>query len=79
MSDKAGYEEEQRRLDRLWYGMDEGQDDENSAFSGMSEEYTRKKEEQLEQKKKKRMSEQQRQIHKVSKVTNIGATATNAK
>lgn len=59
------WEEEQRRLDREWYGMDEGYDDEHNPFSGTSAEYTRKKEEELEQRKKKRMSEKQRQINKV--------------
>lgn len=62
--DKQDWEEEQKRLDREWYGMDEGYDDEHNPFSGMSSEYTQKKEEEMEQKKKKRMSARQRQINK---------------
>ncbi|XP_049819947.1 pre-mRNA-splicing factor ATP-dependent RNA helicase PRP16 isoform X2 [Aethina tumida] len=62
--DREMWEEEQKRLDREWYNMDEGYDDENNPFSSVSEEYTKKKEEQLEQRKKKRMSAQQRQINK---------------
>ncbi|XP_046397224.1 pre-mRNA-splicing factor ATP-dependent RNA helicase PRP16 [Ischnura elegans] len=58
------WEEEQRRLDREWYSMDEGHDDAHNPFAGISEDYTKKKEEQLEQRKKKRMSAQQRQINK---------------
>ncbi|KRT84765.1 hypothetical protein AMK59_219 [Oryctes borbonicus] len=62
--DRQLWEEEQRRIDREWYNMDEGYDDENNPFSSVSDEYTKKKEEQLEQRKKKRMSAQQRQINK---------------
>ncbi|XP_071092501.1 pre-mRNA-splicing factor ATP-dependent RNA helicase PRP16-like [Haliotis cracherodii] len=58
------WEEEQRRLDREWYGMDEGYDDDHNPFSGTSAEYTKKKEEEMEQRKKKRMSARQRQINK---------------
>lgn len=62
--DREDWEEEQKRLDREWYNMDEGYDDEHNPFSSVSEEYTKKKEEQLEQRKKKRLSAQQRQINK---------------
>lgn len=62
--DKENWEEEQKRLDREWYNMDEGYDEEHNPFSGVSEEYTKKKEEQIEQRKKKRLSAQQRQINK---------------
>ncbi|XP_044732439.1 pre-mRNA-splicing factor ATP-dependent RNA helicase PRP16 isoform X2 [Chrysoperla carnea] len=62
--DKELWEEEQQRLDREWYNIDEGYDEENNPFSTISEEYTKKKEEQLEQRKKKRISAQQRQINK---------------
>lgn len=39
--DFEGYEEDQRRLDREWYGMDEseGFDQENNSFASMSEEF----------------------------------------
>lgn len=62
--DRENWEDEQRRLDREWYNMDEGYDNENNPFANVSEEYTKKKEEQLEQRKKKRLSAQQRQINK---------------
>lgn len=58
------WEEEQKRLDREWYNIGEGYDDENNPFSSVSEDYTKKKEEQLELRKKKRISAQQRQINK---------------
>lgn len=64
-TDRAMWEEEQVRLDREWYALDEGADQANNPFSNVSEEYARKKEQQLEQRKKKRMSAQQRQINKV--------------
>ncbi|XP_075224312.1 ATP-dependent RNA helicase l(1)G0007 isoform X2 [Lycorma delicatula] len=63
-ADKELWEAEQMRLDREWYGMDEGVDETHNPFSNVSEEYARKKELQLEQRKKKRMSAQQRQINK---------------
>jgi len=63
--ERRQWEEEQKRLDREWYSMDQGYDDSSNPFSGTSEEYTKKKEEEFEQKKKKRMSEKQRQINKV--------------
>ncbi|XP_030382002.1 pre-mRNA-splicing factor ATP-dependent RNA helicase PRP16 [Scaptodrosophila lebanonensis] len=55
------WEEEQRRLDREWYNIDEGYDDEHNPFSGTNSEYFRKREEQLEQRRTKRISAQQRQ------------------
>lgn len=64
--DRQEWETEQKRLDREWYDMDEGYDDESNPFSGTSQAYTKKKEEEMEMKKKKRMSAQQRQINKVS-------------
>jgi pre-mRNA-splicing factor ATP-dependent RNA helicase DHX38/PRP16 len=64
--DKHIWEAEQKRLDREWYQMDEGYDEAQNPFAGVSENYTKKREEQLEQKKNKRMSAQQRQINKVS-------------
>jgi len=58
------YGEEQRRLDREWYGLDEGQDEHHNAFSGISEEYTKRKEEALEIKRIKKMTAKQAQRHK---------------
>lgn len=62
--DRDLWEEEQIRLDREWYSMDEGYDDENNPFAGTNAEYLKKREEQIELKKKKRISAQQRQINK---------------
>ena len=33
------WEEEQKRLDREWYNIDEGYDDENNPFHGANSEY----------------------------------------
>uniref|UniRef100_A0A1L8DH54 RNA helicase n=1 Tax=Nyssomyia neivai TaxID=330878 RepID=A0A1L8DH54_9DIPT len=62
--DKEMWEEEQKRLDREWYNIDEGYDDDNNPFSGTNSDYFRRREEQLEQKRTKRMSAHQRQINK---------------
>lgn len=62
--DREMWEEEQKRLDREWYNMGEGYDEDTNPFSTVSDDYTKKKEEQLEQRKRKRMSAQQRQINK---------------
>jgi pre-mRNA-splicing factor ATP-dependent RNA helicase DHX38/PRP16 len=62
--DRDLWEEEQIRLDREWYNMDEGYDDESNPFSGASQDYVKKREEQLEMRKRKRISAQQRQINK---------------
>ncbi|KAK7593066.1 hypothetical protein V9T40_007818 [Parthenolecanium corni] len=63
-TDRQEWNEEIQRLDREWYLMDEGVDEDNNAFSNISEEYTKKKEQQLQQNSKKRMSAQQREISK---------------
>ncbi|KAF4522429.1 hypothetical protein B566_EDAN012329 [Ephemera danica] len=62
--DREIWEAEQKRLDREWYQMDEGYDEVQNPFAGVSEDYTKKREDQLEQRKNKRMSAQQRQINK---------------
>ncbi|KAG5684933.1 hypothetical protein PVAND_014141 [Polypedilum vanderplanki] len=62
--DRDLWEEEQIRLDREWYNMDEGYDDENNPFAGASADYLKKREEQIEMRKRKRISAQQRQINK---------------
>ena len=51
-------------MDREWYGLDEGYDESHNPFSGISEEYTKKKEEQMEQKKHRRLTAKQAQRHK---------------
>lgn len=62
--DRLLWEEEQRRLDREWYGLDQGIDEGRDPFGTVSQEYMAKRERQLERSKKKRMSAQQRQINK---------------
>ena len=62
--DRDLWEEEQIRLDREWYNMDEGYDDENNPFTGASADYLKKREDQIELKKRKRISAQQRQANK---------------
>ena len=42
-SDEVNYKDEQKRLDRAWYGMDEGYDNDKNPFADVSEEYERKK------------------------------------
>ena len=54
------WEEEQKRLDREWYGMDDGVDED----SWKEDTYLQKKEKELEQKRVKKVSEKQRQIQK---------------
>lgn len=63
-SDRQDWEDEQKRIDRQWYGSDEGYDEMNNPFSAIPEEYTQKKEKELQTKAVKRMSAQQRQINK---------------
>ncbi|CAG0902968.1 unnamed protein product, partial [Darwinula stevensoni] len=58
------WEDEQRRLDREWYNLDEGYDETHNPFDDVSQEYVEKKEKQLESRKNKRMSAMQRQINK---------------
>lgn len=62
--DRHIWEEEQRRLDREWYHIDEGYDDENNPFTGINAEYFKRREEFLEQKQNKRISAKQRQNNK---------------
>ncbi|XP_022094525.1 pre-mRNA-splicing factor ATP-dependent RNA helicase PRP16-like [Acanthaster planci] len=63
-SERQEWEEEQKRLDRQWYGSDEGYDEANNPFASIPEEYTQKREKELLNKASKRMSAQQRQISK---------------
>eukprot|EP00096_Caligus_rogercresseyi_P009584 TRINITY_DN3278_c0_g2_i1.p1 TRINITY_DN3278_c0_g2~~TRINITY_DN3278_c0_g2_i1.p1 ORF type:complete len:1104 (+),score=332.56 TRINITY_DN3278_c0_g2_i1:64-3375(+) len=62
--DKVAWEEEQKRLDREWYSIDEGYDESHNPFSGISSEYTKKKEEQQELKRNRRITAKQAQRHK---------------
>lgn len=62
-NDRRKWDEEEKRIDREWYNDDDAIDEELNPFSGVSEEYTKRKEQALELRKKKRMSAQQRQIN----------------
>lgn len=58
---------ENERLDRHWYQMDEGYDDENNPFANIPEAYAAKKEKQLAERKKRnkqRLTAQAVQVHK---------------
>ncbi|XP_041455370.1 pre-mRNA-splicing factor ATP-dependent RNA helicase PRP16-like [Lytechinus variegatus] len=58
------WEEEQKKIDRQWYGSDEGYDESNNPFAAVPVEYAEKKERDLATQKAKRISAQQRQINK---------------
>ncbi len=62
--DFRAWEDEQKRLDREWYGLDEGYDEINNPFAGVSAEYTKKKEEAMEAKKQRRLTAKQAQRNK---------------
>ena len=64
--ERERWEEEQKKLDRAWYSIDDGYENQHNPFGQMSDEYMAKKEKQVEEKKQKRMSARQRQIHKVN-------------
>jgi len=57
--DDTEYISEEKRLDREWYGLDEGQDEYHNAFSNVSEEYTKRKEAQMEFKRVKHLTAKQ--------------------
>lgn len=61
-ADQEEWVEEDKRLDRQWYDMDQGYDETNNPFSDVSTEYEQKKTEKVERNKK--MSAKQRQIIK---------------
>lgn len=60
-ADREAWEEEQKRLDREWYNLDEGFDEE---VANEDSEYLKKREEANEAKRKKKVSAHQRQINK---------------
>lgn len=62
-SDDSDYEDDQKRLDREWYGMDEneGYDQENNSFASMSEQYLSDRRDHLEKKWKRKVSFHQQQ------------------
>ena len=53
------YKDEEKRLDREWYGLDEGFDNDNNVFSNMSNDYVRNKEAQMEVKRVKHLTAKQ--------------------
>ena len=65
------FDSEQKKLDRQWYGMDEGQ--EENPFEGATDEYMDKRQKELEKRSKKRMSARARQVTKVEIVFGINA------
>lgn len=62
-SDDSDFEDDQKRLDREWYGMDEneGYDQENNSFASMSETYLSDRRDHLEKKWKRKVSFHQQQ------------------
>ncbi|RNA01392.1 pre-mRNA-splicing factor ATP-dependent RNA helicase PRP16 [Brachionus plicatilis] len=57
-SSDEDYDDDQKRLDREWYGMDEneGYDQENNSFAAMSESFLNLKQEKIHQKWKRKVS-----------------------
>ena len=53
------YREEEKKLDREWYGLDEGFDNDNNVFSNMSSDYIRNKEVHQEAKRVKHLTAKQ--------------------
>ena len=52
-------EDEEKRLDREWYGLGEGMDEANNVFSNMSNDYVKNKEAQMEVKRVKHLTAKQ--------------------
>jgi len=62
--DKQQWENEQKRLDRAWYDMDSGYDENSNPFANVSDEYAKKREEALKKQKQKKISARARQVRK---------------
>ncbi|OAF68975.1 Pre-mRNA-splicing factor ATP-dependent RNA helicase PRP16 [Intoshia linei] len=58
------WEEAERDLDRDWYHMDAGYDENHNPFSNTSQDYNQKKEREMEEKRIKRASARSRQFQK---------------
>ncbi|XP_026325030.1 pre-mRNA-splicing factor ATP-dependent RNA helicase PRP16 [Hyposmocoma kahamanoa] len=58
------WEEAERKLDREWYNMGEGENDESDPFGNTSAEYIARKEEQIEKRRNRKVSAQRQQIDK---------------
>ncbi|CAK1550921.1 unnamed protein product [Leptosia nina] len=62
--DDPEWQEAEKKLDRAWYNMGEGETDESDPFAGTSAEYIAKKEEQIEKRRNRKVSAARQQIDK---------------
>ncbi|KAF9811226.1 hypothetical protein SFRURICE_002595, partial [Spodoptera frugiperda] len=62
--DDPEWEEAEKKLDRAWYNMGEGEADESDPFAGTSADYVARKEEQIEKRRNRKVSAQRQQIDK---------------
>ncbi|XP_013172248.1 PREDICTED: pre-mRNA-splicing factor ATP-dependent RNA helicase PRP16-like isoform X1 [Papilio xuthus] len=60
--DDPDWEEVEKKLDRAWYNMGEGETDESDPFAGTSSEYIARKEEQIEKRRNRKVSAARQQI-----------------
>ncbi|XP_047535072.1 pre-mRNA-splicing factor ATP-dependent RNA helicase PRP16 [Vanessa atalanta] len=62
--DDPEWQEAEKKLDRAWYNMGEGETDESDPFAGTSAEYVARKEEQIEKRRNRKVSAARQQIDK---------------
>ncbi|XP_057291109.1 pre-mRNA-splicing factor ATP-dependent RNA helicase PRP16-like [Hydractinia symbiolongicarpus] len=62
--DREEWENEQKNLDRAWYDLDAGYDENTNPFANVSEEYVKKKEDLLKKQNAKKRSARARQVQK---------------
>ncbi|XP_052750066.1 pre-mRNA-splicing factor ATP-dependent RNA helicase PRP16 isoform X1 [Galleria mellonella] len=62
--DDPEWQEAEKKLDRAWYNMGEGEADESDPFADTSAEYIARKEEQIEKRRNRKVSAQRQQIDK---------------
>ncbi|KAL0872222.1 hypothetical protein ABMA27_004619 [Loxostege sticticalis] len=62
--DDSEWAEAEKKLDRAWYNMGEGEADESDPFADTSAEYVARKEEQIEKRRNRKVSAQRQQIDK---------------
>ncbi|KAM3955822.1 pre-mRNA-splicing factor ATP-dependent RNA helicase PRP16-like [Aphomia sociella] len=62
--DDPDWHEAEKKLDRAWYNMGEGEADESDPFADTSAEYIARKEEQIEKRRNRKVSAQRQQIDK---------------
>ncbi|XP_013134537.1 PREDICTED: pre-mRNA-splicing factor ATP-dependent RNA helicase PRP16 isoform X1 [Papilio polytes] len=60
--DDPDWEEVEKKLDRAWYNMGEGETEESDPFAGTSSEYIARKEEQIEKRRNRKVSAARQQI-----------------